>query len=59
MKIWIGGFVSGFGYSGAAEIKETDAAAMRAFVDKWCAENPLQDLNDAAAALVDALIVDK
>jgi hypothetical protein len=36
-------------------MKETDAAAMYAWMDRYCAENPVNDVSDGAKALVTAL----
>lgn len=51
---WVLGFVSGVGYAGF-RLKETDSAGLIAFVDTYCAEHPLDDIGEAAKALVEEL----
>jgi hypothetical protein len=51
-QAWIMGFVSGFGFSQVAELKTTDHKALSAHIDNYCAANPLDDVADAAAALI-------
>jgi hypothetical protein len=55
MQHWFTGFVTGIGYSGVFELKETDSSAMGLFVTNYCNENPLDDVSDGARALVQAL----
>jgi hypothetical protein len=54
MAHWMKGFVSAAGYLGK-DIKETDAGAMNAWADKYCAEKPLSYFADAVEELIDAL----
>jgi hypothetical protein len=48
------GFLSGAGYAGTS-IKETDTDAANLFVDNYCREHPLENIADAATALIRAL----
>jgi len=52
---WVSGWIAAAGYYDIADLKETDSDAMAAYMDKYCQENPLSGLADAAAALVDAI----
>jgi hypothetical protein len=36
-------------------LRETDSAAIAAWVDNYCRQNPLKDIQDAAASLVSEL----
>ena len=47
---WVLGFISGIGYLGW-EMKETDSAAINAWIDNYCRSNPLTNIADASAAL--------
>jgi hypothetical protein len=53
---WVLGWLTAAGaYSVRGELRETDANAVAAWVDKYCRENPLNYIKDAAASLVDEL----
>lgn len=54
-KAWIVGFVSGAGYVAAPSLGVTDSDGVAAFVDKYCAENPLKTIANATEELVDTL----
>ena len=51
LHMWLSGFVSGAGWSGM-KMPKSDHNAFEGFIDKYCQENPLDDVSDAAAALV-------
>lgn len=53
---WILGWLSAAGYYGV-DLKKTDPAAITAWIDNYCAANPLSDLEEAARGLVQALRV--
>ena len=53
---WVQGFVSGVVWTQVATLKETDNAAMQLFVTNYCNAHPIDDVLDAGAALVRALI---
>jgi hypothetical protein len=46
--------VAGY-YNVQGVLRKTDADAVDAWVDKYCRENPLNNVKDAAASLVDEL----
>ena len=52
---WLSGWLSAAGYYGIADLKTTSSDAMAAYVDTYCQENPLSDIDDAAMALVKSL----
>ena len=52
---WIQGWVSAAGRYRKYELKDTDADSMAAYVDKYCRQNPLLGVNNAAHQLVEAL----
>jgi hypothetical protein len=53
---WVLGWVSAAGYYNVqGALRETDADAVSAWVDKYCREHPLSEIKDAAATLVDEL----
>ena len=54
---WLTGFITGFNYSGKAQLKKTDYDAMFLFVTNYCNANPLDRVSKAAGALVVALRV--
>lgn len=50
---WVLGFVSAASYYGVqGDFKDTENPAMLAWIDKYCAENPLSTVNYAAKALI-------
>lgn len=53
---WVLGWVSAAGYYDVhGDLKHTDADAIMAWVDNYCHDHPLDDISDAAEALVKAL----
>lgn len=53
---WLLGFMSAASTLSAADIKKrTDSSAFAAFVDKHCTANPLDQVSDAALALLKEL----
>jgi hypothetical protein len=52
---WMMGFVSGAGWAGNKQLRKSDADGMSAWIDQYCAAHPLDELSDAAAALVQTL----
>lgn len=53
---WLLGWVSAAGfYDVRGDLRHTDAAAMSAWVDNYCHAYPLNNIADAAAALIKAL----
>ena len=57
--IWVQGWVSAVGHYGIADLRHIDANAMVSFVDRYCRETPLEDVDGAARALVKALMKKK
>jgi hypothetical protein len=56
MLSWVLGFTSAAGYyTVRGDLRDTDGQAIEAWVDKYCRENPLNKIKDAAASLVDEL----
>ena len=55
MAAWITGWVSAAGCYNTFALKEIDAAAMYAWMDQYCAQNPRNDVSDGTKALVTAL----
>jgi hypothetical protein len=55
MQAWVAGFISGVGFSAKFELKETDYNAIALFVTNYCKANPLDQVIDAAEALVKGL----
>jgi ElaB/YqjD/DUF883 family membrane-anchored ribosome-binding protein len=50
------GWLSAAGYYNVhGSLRVTDADAVAAWMDKYCRENPLNSIGDAAASLVDEL----
>jgi hypothetical protein len=49
--IWVTGFVSGYEYASAVDMK-ADSDAMRLWVDNYCRSHPLENIANAAEALV-------
>jgi hypothetical protein len=50
------GWVSAAGYYAVqGELRDTDANSVAAWVDKYCRENPLNKVKDAAKSLIDEL----
>jgi hypothetical protein len=50
---WVLGWISAAGhYNVHGNLKETDSDAISAWVDNYCKEHPLDDISEAAAALV-------
>jgi hypothetical protein len=53
---WVLGWLSAAGYYDArGALRDTDANAVDAWVDKYCREHPLNDIQDAAVSLGDQL----
>ena len=55
---WVDGFVSANGWNGN-DMKDVDSHAREAFITKYCKENPLDSISDAAKALVEKLATKK
>lgn len=58
MGTWIVGYITAYNYhvwKGKNVASETDAPGMFAWIDTYCAANPIKGLVDATEALVDAL----
>lgn len=53
---WVLGWLSATGHY-RVRLKDTDAAAVAAWLDRYCAANPLESLDKAAPSLVRALQV--
>ena len=56
---WVLGFVSGFIWSGSAELKSTDTASIFLWIDNYCKANPLETIAHASQELVKELVVKK
>lgn len=57
-KAWLMGFVSGAGYGysmSGTTLAETDYNGGAAWIEKYCSENPLDEITSAAIALVKEL----
>ncbi|PYR75463.1 MAG: hypothetical protein DMF87_20605 [Acidobacteria bacterium] len=54
-QAWLAGFVSGVGYVNDRRLNKTDINGMKAYVDRYCADHPLDDIAKAAQTLVVAL----
>jgi hypothetical protein len=52
---WVLGFVSGFGHAAVTDLRETDADAIDAWMNKFCREHPLETISHASQALVSEL----
>jgi len=53
---WVLGWFSAAGfYDVHGDLRDTDSDAITAWLDKYCRENPLKGINDAAAQLVRTL----
>jgi hypothetical protein len=53
--IWVVGFVSGAAFAASPPLRTTDAQAIAASVDKYCAAHPLDSIAKASGALVQEL----
>jgi hypothetical protein len=54
---WVLGYVSAYNVWGKQDIPEgTDAAGMAAWIDNYCARNPLDSLAVAAEAMISAML---
>ncbi|MBF0635043.1 MAG: hypothetical protein HQK85_10330 [Nitrospinae bacterium] len=51
-SVWVNGFISGTGYAGHTPLRKTDSAAIYAYIEKYCRENPLDAVVDAASQLL-------
>lgn len=54
-QVWVLGFISGTGVileANNINQRKTDAHAVMAYVDKYCRENPLDDIQRASQTLV-------
>jgi len=57
---WVAGYVSGHNYYlPARQVAPPDNASLKAFIDRYCRQNPLHSLFGAAAALVAELSGEK
>jgi hypothetical protein len=54
-RTWIWGFVSGANAYGRRPLADVPAGALDAWVDKYCADHPLDRIDDAGIALVEEL----
>lgn len=52
---WVLGYLSAYGYYGSENLKEVDSGAVLTFMDNFCRENPLEDIETGAQALINAL----
>jgi hypothetical protein len=52
---WTLGYVSAYGHFSGEQLRHTDAQAVAAWLDKYCAENPVMDIENASNALIQAL----
>jgi hypothetical protein len=52
---WLTGFVSGAGYATPYDMRRSDRDGLMSWVDKYCAERPLDPLASAAIALAKEL----
>jgi hypothetical protein len=55
LLIWVEGFISGSAWTQQAlniQLKDTDPDAIAAWMDKYCADHPLDELVQGAASLV-------
>ena len=55
---WVNGFLSAHGWNGN-DMKDVDSHGREAFITKYCKENPLDNISDAAKALVEKLATKK
>ena len=53
--MWLLGWVSAAGLYHATPLRHTDQAAIKAWIDQYCTAHPLEELVEAATALVEAL----
>lgn len=51
LSVWVSGFVSGAGFTGA-ELRYIDPAARASWIDNYCKVHPLDDVATAAEQLV-------
>ena len=58
MGTWVVGYLSAYNYhvwKGRNVASETDVPGMFAWIDTYCAANPIKDLLNATEALVDTM----
>lgn len=55
MGQWVLGYVTAYGYYGTHDLKDVDSHAMSAWIDNYCQQNPLEDIETAARKLIDTL----
>lgn len=55
MGQWVLGYVTAYGYYGTYDLRDVDAQAMFAWIDNYCQQNPLEDIEAAAQKLIDTL----
>jgi len=55
MGQWVLGYVTAYGYYGTNDLKKVDGYAMTAWIDNYCQQNPLEDIETAAQQLVESL----
>jgi len=51
LESWILGWISGAGWAGDTELKNTDSQALIQWINNYCQENPLDELIDGVKAL--------
>ena len=52
---WVLGYLTAYGYYGTEHLKEVDSGAILTFMDNYCREKPLDDIEIGAQALINAL----
>ncbi len=52
---WVLGYLTAYGYYGSENLKEVDSGAILTFMDNFCREKPLEDIETGAQALINAL----
>jgi hypothetical protein len=53
---WVLGYLTAAGYYQSIKLKTIDSAAVLTFMDNYCREKPLEEIEGGAQALVDALV---
>jgi hypothetical protein len=49
---WVLGFVTAFQWNSGDPMADADVGGMDAFITKYCADHPVQNVSDAASVLV-------
>ena len=52
---WVLGYLTSYGYYSINHLKEVDSGAILTFMDNYCREKPLEDIESGAQSLINAL----